>query len=110
MSSQISPQALVLCRDFPKFLRVFCIGEELDAVLFKHRDFRWQSPGLFILLRQLPGFEFAGFNVRLVERIDANNRAGYGDRNFPTAEFLAQIVDVRDRNSNYWLYGLLNRV
>ena len=34
------------------------------------------------------------FNVRLVERIDAHNRAGDGGRKFPAEKFLSEIFDV----------------
>src|SRR2546429_9492117 len=101
MSSKVSTQALIFCRDFSEFFRVLSIGEELDTVLFKKRNFRGEGAGLFVLLRQVSGCDLAGFNVRLVESIDTNDRAGYGGCNFPTEEIPAQAIEIPDRNSNY---------
>ena len=48
------------------------------------------EPVLFVFIGQLARFDLAGFHVRLVERIDADNRTRDGGGNLPAEEFLAE--------------------
>ena len=71
---------------------ILFVGVELDALLFEKRRFRRQRSGLFVLVGQLPRFDFAGFHVRLIERVDPDDGARHGGGNFPAEKFLAEIV------------------
>ncbi len=85
------------------------IGEELDAVVFEDRLLRGQGAGLLVFRGQVAGRDLAGFNIGLVEGVDADDGAGYGGGDFPAEEFLAQIVNVAERNADNGMPGLLQR-
>ncbi len=55
------------------------------------------------------GLDFAGFHVRLVERVDTNDRAGHGRGDFPAEKLLAERVHVRKSNSNHGMPRFFNR-
>jgi len=48
----------------------------------------------FVLARQFLGLDLAGFNVGLVESINADDGACNSGRDFPSKEFLAKIVNI----------------
>src|SRR5437763_414362 len=73
---------------------VAVIGEQLDSVFFKDRFFFRQASGLFILTGQLARDNLAGFDVWLIEGIDANDGTGYGGGDFPAEELLANVINV----------------
>src|SRR5450432_1407289 len=75
---------------------IFFVGVELDAVAFEKRRFVGQLAGFFVLAGQFFGFNFAGFDVGLIEGVDADDRACDGGGNFPAEEFLAEVVDIVD--------------
>src|SRR5262249_23929915 len=83
--------------------RVAIIGEKLDATVLKNRSFGRKLSGLFVIGRQLSCYNLGGFNVRLVERVDRDNRSRDGRCDLPAEEFLADIVDVRHIDSDYRL-------
>src|SRR5437588_8628192 len=95
-------------RGFIKSFGVSFIGEQLDAILLENRSFGWQRSALFILAGQLARRDFAGFDVGLIEWIDADDRTGNRGRNFPTKKFLAKIVNVLDCDAHDWLPGAFN--
>src|SRR5438034_5451762 len=60
------------------------VRKQLDAVVFQQRRFRRECPSLLILRGQLACGDFAGFNIRLIERIAAHDRSCHGCRDLPT--------------------------
>src|SRR6266480_2408634 len=62
------------------------IREKLDALLLEERRFRWKTPRRFVLARQFFGFDLAGFDVRLIEGVDPDDRTGDGRGDFPRSE------------------------
>src|SRR5438105_12721245 len=93
MSPQIVLQGFGINRGFQSS-RVRLVRIQLDTLAFKKRSLLGQRTRLFILLRQFSRGDLASFHVRLIERIDPDDRAGDRRREFPTKEFLAQIVNV----------------
>src|SRR6266704_1311030 len=79
---------------------ILFVSEKFDATCLEKRHFRWKAPGRFILAGKLARFELAGFDGRLIERIDADNRTGDGRGDFPAEEFLAEIVGIRQRDAH----------
>src|SRR5260370_20916282 len=59
---------------------------ELHAAAFEEGLLFWQLALCFILACEFPRFDLAGFYVRLVEGIDADDRSSHGGRNFPAEE------------------------
>ena len=55
------------------------------------------SDPVFSYFRQLARGDFARFDVRLIERIDADDRARHRRGNLPAEKFLAEIVDIGQR-------------
>src|SRR5258707_15576747 len=79
--------------------------------IFRNKKWRFwrKTPCRFILTGEFFGLDFAGFHVRLVERVDTNDRTGHGRGDFPAEKLLAQRVHVRKSNSNHWMPGFFNR-
>ena len=50
--------------------------------------------GSFVFAGEFPGFDFAGFDVGLIEGVDADDGAGNGGGDLPAEKFLAEIVNV----------------
>ena len=73
---------------------VFRISEQFDPGLLKERFFRGQRTRLFVLACQFSRFDFAGFNVGLIESIDPDYAPGHCSGDLPAEEFLAEIVGV----------------
>src|SRR5205823_3591291 len=109
MRLEISGQR-TFARSFIKSLVVFLISEQLNAIALENRSLRRQRSALFIFAGQLARRDFAGFDVRLIEWIDADDRTGDRGRDFPTKKFLAKIVNVLDCDAHDRLAGALNRV
>jgi len=57
---------------------VFFVGEKLDALFLEEGRLRRQASGRFVLARQLLGFDLTGFDVRLIEGVDADEGTGDG--------------------------------
>ena len=53
--------------------------------------------------------DLAGFDVGLIEGVDADDRARDGGRNLPAEEFLPQVVDVGDGDPNDRVPGFFER-
>ena len=83
-------------RGFIKSFGVSLISEQLDAIALEDRGLRRQRSALFVFAGQLSRRDFAGFDVGLIEWIDADDRTGNRGRDFPTKKFLAEIVNVLD--------------
>src|SRR5580698_1199865 len=73
-------------------LGVSLICVKLDGFSRKHGGFRWQLAGLLKGRCQLARFDLAGFDVRLVKRIDAYHSTGDGRRNLEPEKLLAEMV------------------
>src|SRR5262249_19892888 len=82
-------------------------GEELHALAFEERRLGWKPAGLLVLARERLRRDLAGLNVRLIERVDAEHRAGDGRRDLPSHELFAEVVFRRHPNSDDWSAGLL---
>src|ERR1700674_1928076 len=59
----------------PKCLAVLLVSKELKAELVEQRRLRWQFATVLICGRKLSRLILACFNIRLIERIDAEDRA-----------------------------------
>ena len=88
---------------------IFVIGKEFGVLRSEKRRLRRQTPRGFVLTRQLFRFDFAGFNVWLVECVDSDNRARNSGGNFPAEKFLAECVHVWQRYANHWIAGFFER-
>src|SRR6185312_9855620 len=75
--------------------RIALVSKELYAAIIEERRFFRQLAGFLILFSQLTGDDLAGFNVRLIEGVDFQNRSRYCRGNLPAEEFLPQIVSIR---------------
>src|SRR5438034_9736480 len=87
---------------------VFFVGVEPDAARFEKRDFRREASGSFVLGSELARLDFAGLDVRLIERVDSDNRTGHGSGDFPAKKFLPEIVDIWQRNAHDWMSRFLS--
>src|SRR4029077_17885469 len=70
------------------------IGIESQPVLAKHRYLFEQVMRLFEVVGQRTRLILARLDIRLVEGINANDRASHGGRYLPAEEFLAYVPDV----------------
>ena len=76
-----------------QFVGVMRVGVEI-GVLGRHDGLLgWQLAGLLECAGQFPGLDLGRLHVGLVERIDAEHRAGHGGRHLEAEEFLADVVD-----------------
>src|SRR5688572_10519437 len=73
MSFQISAQGS-LCRGAFQCGSIPVIGKQLDAVAVVKRCLRRQRSGALVLVSKFARFDLAGFDVGLIERIDADDR------------------------------------
>ncbi len=71
------------------------IGIERQAILAENRLLLWKAVRLLIVLRERTGLVLARFDIRLIERVDADDCAGYGDRDLPAEELLADMPNIR---------------
>src|SRR5262249_46773804 len=76
------------------------VSEQLDSCLLEYWLFVGKRAGFLVLTRELSSLNFAGLDIRLVECINSDDRAGNGRRNLPAKELLAKIVSVAYRNSD----------
>src|SRR5215472_2022031 len=72
---------------------ILLVGEEPDAVAFEKWRFERKGAGPFVLLRKLASFDFASFDVRLIESVDTDHGARDCGGNLPAEKFLADVVD-----------------
>ena len=68
------------------------VGKQLDAVALEERRLRRERAGLLVFVGQRARGDLAGFDVRLVERVDAEDRARNRRRNLPAEELGRQVV------------------
>src|SRR5579883_101052 len=89
--------------------RIFLVREQLDSRRAKKWRFIRQFPGRFVLARQLACLHFAGFHVRLIERIDSDEGTRHRRRHLPPEKFLPQVIEGRQGNAHNRLAGLFQR-
>ena len=77
------------------------VGEELESGPLEDRRLGRKHPGLLERGGQLARRDLARLHVRLIERIDADDRAGHRRGHLPAEEFLADVVDVGDRDAHH---------
>src|SRR5260370_10526099 len=110
MRTQEAGQRKVGSSKLFEILCVALVSEQLDAILLKEWRLRWKLARLFVFGCELPCRHFGGFNVRLIERADADDRSGDGGGDFPAVKFLAHVVTIAHSNSDHPLPGLTQSV
>src|SRR5215475_6401540 len=76
------------------------VRKELGVFGGQERRLGWQPVGGLVFASEFPSFDLAGFDVRLVERVDTNDGAGDGRGDFPSEKFLAEGVGVWQRDAD----------
>ena len=69
-----------------------------------------ERAGLLVRVGQLARRDLARLDVGLVERIDADHRAGDGGRDLEAEEFLREMSAAREADAHHRLAGALERV
>src|SRR6185312_12083557 len=110
MCAQNSGKIFFAASELGQVLCVAVICKELDAVSFKKRCLRGKLAGFLKLIRDLPGCDFAGLNVRLIKSVDADDGSGNRRSDLPAEEFLTNIVDISHINGDYGLTCFLQRI
>src|SRR6185437_8636865 len=98
MALQIAGQGGVLT----EFGCIARIGVDSQAVLAEHWLVLWQAMRFLVVLGQCACLIFACLYIRLVEGVNADDRACHGSGNLPTEKLLADVpavlhADARDR-------------
>ena len=88
---------------------ILVVGVEIGLALRHHRLLRRQRAGLLERGGQLAGLDLGGLDVGLVERIDAEHRAGDRGRHLEPEEFLADMVDRFHDDAHHGMAGLFQR-
>ena len=83
----------------PEFARVARVRIEREAVFAEYRRFRWQALRFGIDFHHCARLQLARFDVRLIERIDRQDRAGDGDGDLPAEKLPAKAPHVLDANA-----------
>ena len=86
------------------------VGVEIGLVGRNDRLLRRQRAGLLERSGQFAGLDLGRFHVGLVERIDAEHRAGHGGRHLEAEEFLADMVDRFHDDADDGMPGRLERL
>ena len=110
MSLQDSSKRLAALEGF----RIPRVRVQLDTFGLEERRLSRQLPRRFVFARELAGRDFAGFNIRLVERIDTDDGTGDGCGNLLAEKFFADCVwilhgDAHDGLARF-LQGFYRRV
>src|SRR3984957_20539713 len=87
MSFQISCQRPVGTHSCRQPCSIFFVREKLDPLFLTHRLFRGQGAGLFELRCQSLRCNLAGFDIGLIECVDADDGTGDGSGNLPAEKF-----------------------
>src|SRR5260370_41385124 len=101
MGAEIISQGLSACESGG----VLRIGKQLCAIALEDCLFCGQRAGFLVLSGQLASFDFAGFDVGLIEGVDPDDGSSDGGGDLPAEKFLAEVVSVADRNANHWMSG-----
>src|SRR5690348_14203700 len=73
---------------------VALIGKQLNASVFEKRRLRRQLAGVLVFGGEFARFHFAGFDIGLIEGVDADDGTGDGGGDFPAKKFLADRVGI----------------
>src|SRR6266478_9002587 len=90
-------------------LSVFRVRIELHTVAFEEGLFGRQLARRFVFAREFAGYDLAGFDVWLVEGVDADDRACHGCGNLPAEKFFADRVWILHGDTHDWLACFLQR-
>ena len=93
-----------------KLGRIARIGIESHAILAKQRRVFGQTMRFLIGIGQRARLVLARLDIRLVERVDADDRAGDGGGDLPAEEFLADVPDILYADSRDRMAGPLQRL
>ena len=85
------------------------VGEELHALALEERRLGGEPARLLVFGGQCLRRDLAGLHVGLVERVDADHRAGDGGADLPAHELLGQIVRGLHVDADDGLARLLER-
>src|ERR1700694_2719538 len=88
---------------------VLIVGEKLEARFFKYGFFGRKRAREFVFRGELFGYDFARFDVGLIEGVDPEDGACDRGRNFPAKELLPEIVDVGYGNAYDRVPGFFQR-
>ena len=86
------------------------IGIEGHAILAEYRRLFGQAMRLLVGLGQRARLVLARLDIRLVERVDADDRAGHGGGDLPAEEFLADVPDILHADPRDRMAGPLQRL
>ena len=89
-----------------QFLGVALVGVEAEAFGGEERELGRQRAVALDLVGQRAGFDLARFDVRLVERVDAEDRAGDGGGDLPAEELAPQRGARRHLETHHGRAGL----
>src|SRR5438874_4800928 len=79
---------------------ILFVSEKFGFLRNEKWRFRRKAASSFIFTGEFLGFNFAGFDVWLIECVDADYRAGNRGGDFPAEKFLPNRVHVRKSDSN----------
>src|SRR2546429_5776347 len=79
---------------------VFLVGKKLNTAGLKERHFERQLALTLVFGGELARFHLAGFDVRLIERVDSDDGAGDGRGDLPAEKFLREAVDLFDADAH----------
>src|SRR5579863_6343034 len=98
MGAEVACERLIIADSFRKRIRILGIGKKLDATLFarpfKDRLFGRKGAGLLVLLGQTASSNLAGFDIGLIEGVDAEDGSGHRSCNLPAEKFLTEVVNI----------------
>src|SRR5579859_440973 len=84
---------------------VFRVGVELLVIVGEERKFGRELSAGFVFAGKFSCFNFAGFDVGLIERVDADDSARDGSGNFTAEKFLAERVGIRQDDADDGVAG-----
>src|SRR5262249_33692607 len=84
---------------------IYVIREEFNAISLENRYLGWKRATLLILRCQLARGNLAGFHVRLVKGVNANDRPCDCRGDLPTKHFFAELIRISNRNTHHRLTG-----
>ena len=94
---------------FPNALLFFSSAKSVRPASSKKRRFRRQLPGPLVGGGQFARLVLARLDVRLIERIDAEDRARNGRGELPAEEFLADVIAIGDGDAHDRMTGAFER-
>ena len=86
------------------------VSEQRNLPLGEEGSLGGQRSGALVIGRQLARRDLAGLDVRLVERVDPEDRAGHRHGDFPAEELLSQVVFVVQIEADHRVAGPRQRL